>query len=82
MTFPLSRDLQRYGIRVVTIAPGFIRTPMTNQFDKFEDVFRKHITMGRFGEAQEVSNAVKFVIENDYFNGKILELDGGYLPNL
>ena len=35
------------------------------------------VPVGRLGEAQEVASAVKFIIENDYVNGRVFEIDGG-----
>lgn len=78
LTVTWSQELAPYGIRVAAIAPGFVETPMTERIPElFLDQIRAKTPLQRFGQLDEFPHAVKFVIENDYFNGKILELDGG-----
>ena len=73
-----SRELASYGIRVVAIAPGFVETPMTSRIPPmFLESLRERSPMRRFGTLDEFGHALQFVIENDYLNGKVLELDGG-----
>ncbi|MDF2155389.1 SDR family oxidoreductase [Vibrio sp. CAU 1672] len=73
-----SRELARYGIRAAAIAPGVVRTAMAEQM-KPEAIERlnKMIPLGRMAEASEIAHAVKYVLENDYFTGRVLEVDGG-----
>jgi 3-oxoacyl-[acyl-carrier protein] reductase len=78
MTVTWSKELVRYGIRCAGIAPGYLRTEMTAKIR--EDVINKvieKIPLKRLGEMSEISATVKFIIENDYVNGRILEIDGG-----
>ena len=78
MTVAWSRELASHGIRVVSIAPGYIRTEMVAKMSRrvLDDIISR-IPAGRLGEMQEISRAVQFVIECDYMNGRVLEVDGG-----
>ena len=78
MSVGWAKELARYNIRSSAIAPGVISTEMTQSM-KPEAIARieKMIPSGRIGTPEEVAKAARFVIENDYFNGRILDLDGG-----
>ncbi|NAX23573.1 SDR family oxidoreductase [Vibrio sp. V39_P1S14PM300] len=73
-----AKELSRYGIRAAAIAPGVVHTAMANQL-KPEAIERlqKMIPVGRMGEAAEIAHAAKYIFENDYFTGRVLEVDGG-----
>lgn len=78
MTVVWAKELSRHGIRVVALSPGYIETEMTGAIR--EDVKKKieaTIPLGRFGSVQEVSHALRFVLENDYLTGRVIEVDGG-----
>lgn len=78
MTVTWSKELSRYGIRAGAIAPGYINTEMVAKIR--QDVLDKiieNIPAGRLGEMAEISKAVQFIIENDFFTGRVLEVDGG-----
>lgn len=78
MTVAWSKELACQGIRVAAIAPGYIRTEMVAKMNgKILDDIVGRIPSGRLGEMQEISRAVQFVIECDYMNGRVLEVDGG-----
>lgn len=78
MTVTWARELAPYKIRVVAIAPGFVRTPMTDRIPPlFLERIREQTPLQRFGEPEEFAHAVKFVIENDYLNGTVLDINGG-----
>lgn len=73
-----ARELARYGIRVSGVAPGFIETDMVasmkpEALQRMTDV----IPLKRLGKPKEIAHAIAFLLENDYFTGRILELDGG-----
>jgi 3-oxoacyl-[acyl-carrier protein] reductase len=73
-----AQGLARHNIRVAAIAPGFCRTQMVEAMpDKILDKLRAQIPAGRLGDPEEVAHAAQFIFENDYFNGRILALDGG-----
>jgi len=79
LTVAWSRELSMFGIRTAGIAPGFFDTPSTHMALK-ENIVKKiisEIPSRRLGQLEELAKAVDFIIENDYFNGKILEIDGG-----
>jgi 3-oxoacyl-[acyl-carrier protein] reductase len=78
MTVTWAKELSRYGIRVGAIAPGYINTEMVAQIR--QDVLDKiiqNIPVGRLGEMSEISKTVQFIIENDFFTGRVIEVDGG-----
>ncbi len=77
MTVTWSKELSRYGIRVGAIAPGFISTEMVEKIrpEILEKIVRK-IPAGRLGRMEEISQAVQFIITNDFFSGRVLEVDG------
>lgn len=71
-------ELAQYGIRVGAIAPGMIDTPMLRRLpDKVRVELLSQIPAGAFGSVADIWMAVKFAIECDYFNGKVIEVDGG-----
>ena len=70
--------LARWGVRVGAIAPGFIRTPMVESMrpEVLEKVIRP-VPLRRLGEPEEIFQALRFLIECDYFTGRVIEVDGG-----
>jgi 3-hydroxyacyl-CoA dehydrogenase/3-hydroxy-2-methylbutyryl-CoA dehydrogenase len=79
LTLPLARDLASFGIRVVSISPGLIDTPM---FSAIDDQVRDHlhdlsIFPRRLGSPDEVAALVRHVIESPFLNGENVRLDGG-----
>lgn len=79
MAVTWAKELSRYGIRAAAIAPGYINTEMVAKINKkvIEGIIAQ-IPAGRLGEMQEISRAVQFLIECDFFNGRLLEVDGGH----
>jgi 3-oxoacyl-[acyl-carrier protein] reductase len=78
MTVTWARELAPYGIRVAAIAPGFVETGMTQRIPSlFLDRLKEATPIGRYGRLDEFAHAIEFVVTNDYFNGRVLELDGG-----
>lgn len=78
MTVTWARELGRFGIRCGAIAPGFIETPMT-QAMKPEAVERAlaMVPLKRWGQPDEVADSARYIIENDFFSGRVIEIDGG-----
>lgn len=73
-----AEELSRFGIRTGAVAPGFTRTPILEGMP--EEMLAKmtsKIPAGRLGEPFEIWQAVKFIIECDYFTGRCVDVDGG-----
>ncbi len=78
MTVTWAKELSKYGIRVVAIAPGYIETEMTGMIsDNIKNKISNMIPLKRFGKKEEVSKTLQFIIENDYITGRTIEVDGG-----
>lgn len=73
-----AKELARYNIRVAGIAPGAIATDMTDQM-KPEALQRMEqmAMLRRLGTQDEVAHSAQYIIENDFYTGRILEVDGG-----
>lgn len=79
LTTTWSKELGMFKIRCACIAPGFFDTPSTRESlnDHMLKKWEKSVPLGRLGQLKELSSAVEFIISNDYYNGKVLQLDGG-----
>lgn len=78
MTLPMARDLGKWGIRVMTIAPGVFATPMGDHIPpKTGDVLKASTPLGRFGVAKEFAMTVGAICENGFATGTIWRVDGG-----
>jgi 3-oxoacyl-[acyl-carrier protein] reductase len=78
MTVTWARELGRFGIRCGAIAPGFIETPMTATM-KPEAIERalSMVPLRRWGQPEEIAHSARYMIENDFFSGRVVEIDGG-----
>lgn len=78
MTLPVARELARFGIRVMTIAPGIFETPMLRTgAPALRDALSKEVPFpARPGKPEEFAALVRHVIENPYLNGEVIRLDG------
>jgi NAD(P)-dependent dehydrogenase (short-subunit alcohol dehydrogenase family) len=79
MTLPIARELARYGIRVMAIAPGIFDTPMLAGLPE-----PARLSLGqqvpfppRLGRPDEYAALAKHIIENQMLNGEVIRLDGG-----
>lgn len=80
MTKSAARELAKKGITVNAVAPGFIKTDMTDALpDKVKEASIAAIPLGRFGQACEVAGAVCFLASEaaNYITGQVLCVDGG-----
>lgn len=78
MTLPIARELARYGIRVVSIAPGIFETPMMAAMppETQEALGRSVPFPPRLGRPDEFAGLVRHICENSMLNGEVIRLDG------
>lgn len=78
MTLPAARDLARHGIRVLSVAPGLVATPMlTGLPQETQDALAQSIPFPqRLADPDEVARLVQHMIENVMLNGEVIRLDG------
>ena len=78
LTLPVARELARFGIRVVTIAPGIFETPMMAGFpQEVQDTLGRSIPFPqRLGHPAEFATLVRHICENTMLNGEVIRLDG------
>jgi NAD(P)-dependent dehydrogenase (short-subunit alcohol dehydrogenase family) len=78
MTLPIARELARYGIRVLTIAPGIMETPMLASLPQAaQDSLGEQVPYpARLGRPDEYARLVMAIVDNGYLNGETIRLDG------
>ncbi|MBY4678606.1 SDR family oxidoreductase [Marinobacterium arenosum] len=77
MAVTWAKELARYGIRATSIAPGYIGTEMVMSMKpEALDKIAAGIPAKRLGKPEEIARAVSFIFENDYVNGRCIEVDG------
>lgn len=78
MTLPVARELARYGIRVCTIAPGIMETPMLAGLPEAaqQSLGQQVPYPARLGRPDEYAALVQHIVENGYLNGETIRLDG------
>ncbi len=78
MTLPMARELSRFGIRVMTIAPGIFWTPMVGGMpEHIQESLAASIPFpSRLGKPEEFADMAAGIIENSYLNGTTIRLDG------
>jgi len=78
LTVTWAKELAKNGIRVGAIAPGFVQTEMTQSMKpEILQQIESAIPLKRIGQPDEIAHAVQFILENDYFSGRVIEVDGG-----
>jgi 3-oxoacyl-[acyl-carrier protein] reductase len=78
MTVTWAKELARHNIRVAAIAPGFCDTRMAAKIpSKILDRIISTIPLRRLARPEDIAGAVLFVLQNDYYTGRVLEIDGG-----
>jgi 3-oxoacyl-[acyl-carrier protein] reductase len=79
LTITWSKELSLLGIRVVGISPGYTDTPSTKAAMNEEALkgIVKEVPLRRLGKPDEIADAIICAIKNDFFNGKIFQVDGG-----
>jgi 3-oxoacyl-[acyl-carrier protein] reductase len=79
LTVVWAKELARYGIRTGTIAPGGVRTEILASMRP--DMLEKLVTpvpLRRLGEPEEIAAAAAFIVSNDFFTGRCIDIDGGF----
>lgn len=78
MTLPIARELARQGIRINCIAPGLFMTPMAASLgeDVIDALGNSVEFPKRLGKPEEFAQLAIQMVENDYFNGEVVRLDG------
>jgi len=78
MTLPVARELARFGIRVMTIAPGIFDTPMLQAMsEEVRASLGQQIPFpSRLGRPDEYAALVRHIVENEVLNGEVIRLDG------
>ncbi|MEV8240649.1 SDR family NAD(P)-dependent oxidoreductase [Microbacterium testaceum] len=78
MTLPIARELARHGIRVATIAPGIMETPMLKGLPQAaQDSLGQQVPYpSRLGAPDEYARLVLAIVDNGYLNGETIRLDG------
>jgi 3-hydroxyacyl-CoA dehydrogenase / 3-hydroxy-2-methylbutyryl-CoA dehydrogenase len=79
MTLPMARDLSGIGVRVNTIAPGLIETPLLGALpaEVLDALAKSVLYPKRLGKPEEIAQLAIGIIENDYINGECIRIDGG-----
>jgi len=78
MTLPIARELARYGVRVMTVAPGIFETPMLKGLPQAaQDSLGQQVPFpSRLGRPAEFAQLVRSIVENAMLNGEVIRLDG------
>jgi 3-hydroxyacyl-CoA dehydrogenase / 3-hydroxy-2-methylbutyryl-CoA dehydrogenase len=79
MTLPMARDLSSIGVRVNTIAPGLIETPLLGGLpaEVLDALAKSVLYPKRLGKPGEIAQLAVAIVENDYINGECIRVDGG-----
>lgn len=79
LTVVWAKELARYGIRTGTIAPGGVRTEILASMrpDMLEKLVAP-VPLQRLGEPEEIAAAAAFIVSNDFFTGRCIDIDGGF----
>ncbi len=78
-TICLARDLAQYGVRVNTIVPGLIHTPLFDALPEnvYQSLENSVLYPQRLGKPDEIAKLAQYFVENDYMNGECVRMDGG-----
>lgn len=82
LTRVASKEFAKFGIRVNTVTPGFVKTPMTEKIpDKVKELMLQTIAMKRFGDPEEISDTIAFLAsdKSSFITGANIEVSGGQM---
>jgi 3-oxoacyl-[acyl-carrier protein] reductase len=79
LTRTWAKELGSFGFRFVSIAPGFLDTLSTREAlsEAMLSKLKEQIPLRRLGAVEHIYQTVRFIVENDYVNGTVIEIDGG-----
>jgi len=79
MTLPIARDLAQYGVRVNTIVPGLVHTPLFDSLPEaaFDSLSKSPLFPQRLARPDEIAHLSQFIVENDYTNAECIRMDAG-----
>ena len=80
MTMTAAKEFGSRGVNVNAVAPGFIKTPMTDALtDDQRAKMLQLVAMGRYGQPEEIASVVSFLCSEDasYVTGQVIEISGG-----
>jgi len=79
LTVTLAQELSNFKIRVNGVAPGMTNSEMPYKAMSEEHLsnWKNKIPLKRFADPNEIADSIMFCINNEYFNGRIIEIDGG-----
>ena len=79
MTMTAAKEFGSRGVNVNAVAPGFIKTPMTDALTDERAKMLQLVAMGRYGQPEEIASVVSFLCSEDasYVTGQVIEISGG-----
>jgi len=78
LTVVWAKELARHGIRVNAVAPGFVQTEILRTMKpEMLEKMAAGIPVGRLGTPAEIAHTIVYILENDYVDGRVIEVDGG-----
>ncbi len=79
LTISLSQELVPHGIRVNAVAPGPVETEVLLNLPKKKlDEIISRVSLKRLGKPEEVADAIAFLVRNEYINGEVIDINGGF----
>jgi NAD(P)-dependent dehydrogenase (short-subunit alcohol dehydrogenase family) len=77
LTLPVAREMAPQAIRVMTVAPGIMATPMLMGFpQEVQDALNASVPLGRMGKPEEFASLVVHIAQNAYLSGEVIRMDG------